>query len=61
MEIAHFSTLTAEPATVIYIVTGTAGLLLTRLRTSGKWTGFPLFMLFCKKSTREKLRQISLT
>ena len=56
------SLIAAEPATVLYIVTGAIGLLFARRRTSGKPpVDSSVAMLFCRKSTREKLRQISLT
>jgi hypothetical protein len=58
MALAH---LTAEPATIIYLVTGAVGLLLTRLRISSRRVDSSVLMHFCRKSTREKLRQISLT
>jgi hypothetical protein len=61
METAHLSTLAAEPATIIYLVTGAAGLLFTRLRVSGSKSRPSVLMLFCKKSTRQKLQRISLT
>jgi hypothetical protein len=61
MNIAPLSTLiAAEPATVIYLVTGTAGLLLSRLRTSSRRPGSSVLMHFCRESSREKLRQLSL-
>jgi hypothetical protein len=61
MEIAHFFRFAAEPASVIYIVTGAVGLLFARLRVSRQSKEPSDLMLFCKKSTREKLRWISLT
>jgi hypothetical protein len=61
MEIATLTNLAAEPASIIYIVTGVVGLLFARLRVYRKQGGSSVLMLFCKKSTREKLSQISLT
>jgi hypothetical protein len=61
MELAHLTVLTSEPASVFYIVTGAVGLLFTRLRNSGRSADSSVAMLFCRKSTRDKLRQVSLT
>jgi hypothetical protein len=62
MELAHLTVLTSEPASVFYIVTGAVGLLFTRLRNSGRSAdSSSVAMLFCRKSTRDKLRQVSLT
>jgi hypothetical protein len=58
MQIAH---LAAEPASIIYIVTGAIGLLFARLRASGQRAESSVPMLFCRSSTREKLSHISLT
>lgn len=61
MEIATLTSLAAEPASILYIVTGLVGLLFARLRVSRKQAGSSVFMLFSKESTREKLSQLSLT
>jgi hypothetical protein len=61
MQIAHFASFAAEPASVIYMVTGAVGLLFARLRVSRRPKQPSNFMLFCKKSTREALQKISLT
>jgi hypothetical protein len=61
MEIAPLTSLAAEPASILYIVTGIVGLLFARLRVSRKQGRPSVFMLFSKKSTREKLSQLSLT
>jgi hypothetical protein len=54
------SLLAAEPASIIYIVTGTVGLLLARLRPN--WVpDSSVVMLFCRRLTREKLARIRLT
>ena len=53
--------LAAEPASIIYIVTGAAGLLFARLRTSSHPTDSSVAMLFCRRSTRERMGQIDLT
>lgn len=53
--------LAAEPASIIYIVTGAVGLLLARFRRSKRTTRSSVAMLFCRRSTREKLGRISLT
>ena len=56
------SLIAAEPASVLYIVTGAVGLLFARCRTSGQLpAGSSVAMLFCRESTRAKLRQLSLT
>jgi hypothetical protein len=52
------SLIAAEPASIFYIVTGAIGLLVARRRPSGQSS---VTMLFCRKSTHEKLRQMSLT
>jgi hypothetical protein len=61
MQIASLTHLAAEPASILYIVTGTVGLLFARLRVSRQQGRPSIFMLFCKKSTRDKLNQLSLT
>jgi hypothetical protein len=61
MEFAHLTSLAAEPASIIYIVTGAAGLLFARLRAPRQLGNSSVLMLFCRKSTREKVRQINLT
>lgn len=51
--------LAAEPASIIYMVTGAVGLLLARFRSSGQ-PASSIVMLFCRRSSREKIGQISL-
>ena len=53
--------LAAEPASIIYIVTGAVGLILARFRRSKRTTRSSVAMLFCRRSTRETLGRISLT
>jgi hypothetical protein len=54
------SLLAAEPASVIYVVTGAVGLLVARLRPN-RVPDSSVIMLFCRRLTREKLAQIRLT
>jgi hypothetical protein len=61
MDIAPLISLAAEPASILYIVTGTVGLVFARLGVSRKQGRPSVFMLFSKKSTREKLNQLNLT
>ncbi len=58
MPIAH---LAAEPASIFYILTGGIGLLFSRFRSSLHREKSSVAMLFCRRSSREKLSQISLT
>lgn len=51
----------AEPASIIYIVTGAAGILLARFRPSKRTGRFSVIMLFCRRSTRDKMAGIALT
>ena len=60
MPIANLISSAAEPASIFYIVTGAVGLLFSRFRPSAKGNS-SISMLFCKKSTREKLSHINLT
>jgi hypothetical protein len=53
--------LAAEPASILYIVTGAIGLVFARFRASGQRDKSSVTMLFCRKSTHEKLRSVSLT
>lgn len=55
------SLLAAEPASIIYVVTGAVGLLLARLRPNRGVPDSSVIMLFCRRLTREKLAQIRLT
>jgi hypothetical protein len=57
MQTAH---LVAEPATIIYLLTGAAGLLFARFRSVKRENVSSTVMLFCRRSTREKLGSISL-
>jgi hypothetical protein len=61
MEIVSLTSLAAEPASIVYIATGLVSLLFARLHVSRKQDRSSVFMLFSKKSTREKLRQLNLT
>jgi len=61
MEIVSLASLAAEPASIIYIATGLGSLLFARLHVSRKQGRSSVFMLFSKKSTREKLSQLNLT
>ena len=58
MSIAHFA---AEPASIFYIATGFVGLIVAHFRTPGQRSGSSVAMLFCRRSSHEKLRSISLT
>lgn len=58
MSIAH---LAAEPASIFYIVTGAIGWILVHFRSPGQRSTSSVAMLFCRRSSHEKLRSISLT
>lgn len=65
MELAHLTpilpSLAAEPASIIYIVSGAVGLIFARRRASGKpYVDSSVAMLFCRKATREKMSQLKL-
>ena len=58
MEIAN---LTAEPASIIYILSGAVGLLFARRRTQNRRsTDSSVAMLFCRKDTHETLSKLEL-
>ncbi len=52
--------LAAEPASIIYIVTGAIGLIFARLRITAQRDESSVAMLFCRKSSQEKLHRINL-
>ena len=52
--------LAAEPASIIYIVTGAAGLLIARLRPSRRPAGSSVAMLFCRRFSHERMARIDL-
>lgn len=52
--------LAAEPATIIYLLTGAVGLLFARFRGVKRENVSSTIMLFCRRSTREKLGSVSL-
>ena len=52
--------LAAEPASIIYIVTGVAGIFFARLRMATKREESSVAMLFCRRATRERLRDVRL-
>jgi hypothetical protein len=65
MEFAHLTTilpsLSAEPASIIYMVSGAVGLLFARRRTlSRRSTDSSVAMLFCRKQTHDKLNKLKL-
>jgi hypothetical protein len=65
MEIAYLTTilpaLTAEPASIVYIVTGAVTLLFARRRTAGQQAAdSSVAMLFCRKQTHDKLSKLKL-
>lgn len=53
------SRLAAEPASIIYIATGAAGLFLARLRPA-RQAKSSVVMLFCRRSSRETMAAIDL-
>ncbi|HEU5340709.1 hypothetical protein [Edaphobacter sp.] len=55
-----FANLAAEPASIIYIVTGAAGLLVARLRPGRRSPGSSIAMLFCRRSSRDRMARIDL-
>lgn len=54
------SSLSAEPASIIYIATGAAGICLARLRGHKKVEKSSVAMLFCRRSSRETMAEINL-
>ena len=57
MGLAH---LAAEPASILYIVTGAVGLLFARRRTSQRAPDSSVAMLFCRSHTHDKLSKLNL-
>ena len=65
MEIANLTAilpgLAAEPASIIYMVSGAVGLLFARRRTlDRRSTDSSVAMLFCRKDTHETLNKLEL-
>lgn len=65
MELAHLTSilpnLSAEPASIIYMVSGAVGLLFARRRTlEQRSTNSSVSMLFCRKQTHDKLNNLKL-
>jgi hypothetical protein len=65
MELANLTTilpgLAAEPASIIYMVSGAVGLLFARRRTLGQRSAdSSVAMLFCRKQTHDKLSNLKL-
>lgn len=61
MEALHLiANVAAEPASIIYIVTGAAGLLIARLRPGRRPSGSSIAMLFCRRTSRERMARIDL-
>ena len=65
MELAHLTTIlpgiAAEPASIIYMVSGAIGLLFARRRTLSQGsTDSSTTMLFCRKQTHDKLNKLKL-
>jgi hypothetical protein len=65
MELAHLTTIlpgiAAEPASIIYMVSGAIGLLFARRRTLSQGsTDSSTAMLFCRKQTHDKLNKLKL-
>jgi hypothetical protein len=65
MELAHLTTIlpaiAAEPASIIYMVSGAVGLLFARRRTlSQRSKDSSTAMLFCRKQTHDKLSKLKL-
>jgi len=58
MSIAH---LAAEPASIFYIATGAIGVIIAHFRSPGQRSISSVAMLFCRRSSHEKMRSISLT
>lgn len=52
--------LAAEPASIIYIVTGAAGICLARLRPRKKKGKSSIVMLFCRRSSQKSMAEINL-
>ena len=66
MDLANFTvttltTLAAEPASIIYMVSGAVGLLFARRRTLAQRTkSSSVAMLFCRKQSHETLSKLKL-
>jgi hypothetical protein len=65
MELAHLTTIlpgiAAEPASILYMVSGAVGLLFARRRTlSQRSADSSVAMLFCRKQTHDKLNKLKL-
>ena len=65
MELTHLTTIlptiAAEPASIVYMVSGAVGLLFARRRTlSQRSTESSVAMLFCRKQTHDKLSKLKL-
>ena len=64
MELAHLTTIlpgiAAEPASIIYMVSGAIGLLFVRPTVSQRATDSSTAMLFCRKQTHDKLNKLKL-
>ena len=62
MELANLiTTLSAEPASIIYMLSGAVGLLFARRRTlAQRPTDSSVSMLFCRKQTHETLSKLNL-
>ena len=64
MELAHLTTIlpgiAAEPASIIYMVSGAIGLLFARRTVSQRATDSSTAMLFCRKQTHDKLNKLKL-
>ena len=50
----------AEPASIIYIATGFAGICLARLRLRKRPSPSSILMLFCRRSTQRTVARIDL-
>ena len=56
MELAHLTVIAAEPASIIYMLSGAIGLLFARRRPhSQRAADSSVAMLFCRKQTHDKL------
>jgi hypothetical protein len=61
MELAHLTTIAAEPASIVYMVSGAVGRLFARRRTlNQRATDSSVAMLFCRKQTHDKLSKLKL-
>ena len=54
------SCLAAEPASIIYIATGLAGICLTRLRLRRQPVRSSILMLFCHRSAKNTVAEVNL-